>query len=436
MKSQLEIPSNFYEPLTIAVVMPHPWKGGFFRVACMLANMLSELDFRGRPISVILSVPPDYEYETTFLKPNVRVNSFLIQQVKSDDERFVSEEARNRLCSEGNELPVVSAVTTYPLRDTRLVDSIDGYILLNALFYEGVFVSTKPTAIYMADLIQRHVPAIYGAESNYDSPNWTADRNQRATLKNAHAVFTTTPGTKQDVLTYGGVSKSKHVDFPLFFIDIAEKHINSPKEVVGQFTDLLTGEKITPGESPYFLWVTNASPHKNQVNGLDMLRSYYDQGGDLDCYICGPVTELLVPGASALPYLQSVHAKIKSLGPLASRLKIVSYVNEGFYLELLRKAEFLWHNVLYDNGSFSIIEAKIVGTPILSSSYPQIKYIAETYDIGCEFFDPRSIEDGAASLAQMSRRKTRSKPTNMAINQVDFRKNLLSVLELMFPIKN
>ncbi len=433
MPPQLEIPNNFYTPLTIAVVMPHPWKGGFFRVACMLANTLSLMTFRGRPISAVLSVPPDYEYERTFLEPQVHVDTLLIQKVDGKDARFVSDEARSTISIGPDELPIVTPLTTYPLRETRLVDSIDGYILLNALFYEGVFASAKPFAVYMADLIQRHVPAIYGTDNNYDSNNWIADRNQRATLKNAHAVFTTTPGTRQDVLTYGGVSKSKHVDFPLFFIDIAENSTVASAEAGGQFTDLLTGEKVTAGSNRYFLWVTNASPHKNQIRGLEMLRAYYDQGGELDCYICGPVTELLVPGASDLPYLKSIHKKITSFGPGVDRLKIVSYVDEKFYLNLLRKSEFLWHNVLYDNGSFSIIEAKLVGTPVLSSSYPQIRYIAETYNIGCEYFDPRSVEDGATSLARMSKSKSKTKPAQLEITQVDFRQNLLAVLDLMFP---
>jgi glycosyltransferase involved in cell wall biosynthesis len=395
--------SCLHEPLRIMVYMPHHWRGGFFRVACMLCNELSSMTFRGRTLTVFLSVPQGYEFERELIGSSVTVTTLVTTSVSAGDVRFIPPDISSSYSEVDYDIPLITPLTTHPFNERSLIDSIDGYILLNALFYEGVFVSRKPYAVYIADIIQRHVPEIYDTAAGYRGSSWFADRNQRATLKNASAVFVTTPGTMMDTLVYGGVERAKIIKFPLFYVPINQNIRDRLYKCdhVATTVDLLKNVSIDHSHANYFLWVTNATPHKNHLCALEMLKQYYSLGGTLKCYVCGPMTYLLTPGESDLPYLQSIYHKLTTMNGYEDNLCILSYADEITYFSLLKHSKFLWHNVLYDNGTFTIIEAASLGVPVLTSDYPQIRYIVEQFDIPCSYFNARSVKDGAEKLLQM-----------------------------------
>lgn len=397
--------------LKVMVYMPHPWQGGFFRVACLICNTLSSMYFRGRKISVVLSVPNGYVFEPGLLDEAVTVVSVMTAQVALSDARFVSPKLQESYALPECDIPLFAPLSTSPFDERSLIDKIDCYILLNALLYEGAFVTRKPYAVYVADFIQRHVPEIYMHAAGYRASNWAADRNQRATLKNADVVFVTTPETGNDAINYAGVERSRLMHFPMFFLDPfgAGDDVYGSRSSLRGLTDVLSGEMLEDAaDERYFLWVTNATPHKNHLVAADMLALYYKLGGTLRCYICGPVTDLLKPGASDHPYLVQVHRKIEKLTTKERCIRIMAYTDEAAYTCLMKNAEFLWHNVLYDNGSFSIIEAACLGTPILTSDYPQIRYIADQYRLDCTYFNPRNVEEGARRLLEMEQKSAHS----------------------------
>jgi glycosyltransferase involved in cell wall biosynthesis len=422
---------------TLMVIMPHPWKGGFFRVAAAICNALDEMEYEGSRFRVILGVPADYDCtERYLLNPGVSIEQIGYEIVAVDDARYVHPRRADRLRG----LPLITPARTLPFGDTGPIGEVDAFILLSALYFEGAFVSRKPYAVYVADMIQRYVPEIYSdSGSNYQAPPWKMDRNQRAAIKEAACVFATTEQTMSDVLHYGGVDPARTMLFPMFAMDIADRQsgegLASPKQSAGfELKDLVSKETFTASPGGYFLWVTNAAAHKNHVNAFRALRHYYEAlGGQLDCLICGPVTDMLIPGRLKGPYHAQIYKELREWKGYNEHVKVLGYLPDQAYLSLLRNAKFLWHNVIYDNGTFSIIEAASLGTPVLSSAYPQIEFIDEAFKVGSTFFDARDPIDAAMKIQTMESQAKRGRPRKVgALNQPLFEKRLRELLDRMF----
>jgi glycosyltransferase involved in cell wall biosynthesis len=426
-----------YRDRTIMVVMPHPWKGGFFRVAAAICNAIDELVLDRSRFRVILGVPAGYDCtEHYLLNSDISVEQIGYEAVAADDTRYVAPDKAERLSG----LPLITPARTLPYGDTGVIGEVDAYILLSALFPEGVFVSRKPYAVYIADMIQRYVPEIYSdAGANYQAPPWKMDRHQRAALKEAACIFSTTEQTMSDTLHYGGVDPCKTMLFPMFALDIAdcqEAEVTSAAPARKQFElkDLVSGSTFKVDAGKYFLWVTNAAAHKNHTNAFRALRHYYENlGGNLKCLICGPVTDLLIPRSGGTgPYHAKIYKELEDWN-FNQHLKVLGYITDSTYVSLLKAAKFLWHNVIYDNGTFSIIEAASVGTPVLSSAYPQIRFINDTFAVGSLFFEARDPVDAATKIRHMELRSRRTRPRTVGgVNQTRFECCLAELVDRMF----
>lgn len=427
-----------YRDKTIMVVMPHPWKGGFFRVAAAICNALDEIEVGGSRFRIILGVPAGYECtEAYLLNRNVTVEQIGYEAVDLYDTRYVDPDKVERLSG----LPLVTPAKTLPYGDTGTIGEVDAYVLLSALYFEGVFVTRKPYSVYIADLIQRYVPEIYSdAGANYQAPPWKMDRHQRAAIKEADCVFSTTEQTLSDTLHYGGVEPDKTMLFPMFAMDIADRQDpeqpaeRKPARQSFELKDLISKKTFKVDRGGYFLWVTNASAHKNHVNAFKALRHYYESlGGQLKCLICGPVTDMLIPGQLESPYHAKVYNELRQWTTYNEHVKVLGYLSDHTYLSLLKDAKFLWHNVIYDNGTFSIIEASSVGTPVLSSAYPQIEFIDQQFKVGSTFFNARDPIEAATKIRAMELRSKRTAPRKVGgVNTQLFRKSLTELIDRMF----
>lgn len=426
-----------YRDKTIMVVMPHPWKGGFFRVAAAICNALDEIEVDGSRFRVILGVPAEYECtEAYLLNRGVTVEQIGYETVDLYDTRYVDPNKVERLSG----LPLVTPAKTLPYGDTGTIGEVDAYVLLSALYFEGVFVSRKPYSVYIADLIQRYVPEIYSdAGANYQAPPWKMDRHQRAAIKEAACVFSTTEQTLKDTLHYAGADPDKTMLFPMFAMDIAdrqdtERGPGKPARQSYELMDLISNKAFKVDRRGYFLWVTNASAHKNHVAAFRALRHYYESlGGQLKCLICGPVTDMLIPGQLESPYHAKVYKELRQWTSYNDNVKVLGYLSDHTYLSLLKDAQFLWHNVIYDNGTFSIIEASSVGTPVLSSAYPQIEFIDQQFKVGSSFFDARDPIEAATKIRAMELKSKRLPARKVGgVNTVWFRASLKELVGRMF----
>ncbi len=264
-------------------------------------------------------------------------------------------------------------------------------------------VPVRPYGILVTDHLQRYVPEIFegGAYADSQSAAWNFLRN----VRNADLVVATSRDTAQDVATYAGA---------------LGRILRLPTALdVDHFLSLQTGG-VAAGPSvcggDYFVWVTNASPHKNHLRMLQSLRRYYEElGGGLDTVVTGLGTECFdsrLAGtarrhASQIwdhPHVRQVRELLD--GPCAGirhRIHLRGLVPDPEYVRVVGGCRFLAHNVLADNGTFSVVEAALLGRNAVSSDYPQMREIDESFGLGLRFFDPFDVAATARAIRDAER---------------------------------
>lgn len=270
----------------------------------------------------------------------------------------------------------------------------------------GVVLPFRPFGIFATDFIQRYIPDIFPTEC-YEGKN-SFLLNIFRNFRNAHATYACTPKTVEDLKDYVGRFGS----------------ITELEPVLDDsFLDLKKESLKKEGED-YFVWVTNGTIHKNHERALSSLVKYYTQhGGRLKCVVTGVQTASFDPNLESSfknnmhPYLRRVNEIISGESVLRDNIKIMGNIPDARYRDILAGAKFLWHNVLVDNGTFSVIEAAKLGVRSLSSRYPQQEYIDQHFDLGMEFFDPYNIADAALKLKLMEKEGWLQKPRTEQIDQ-------------------
>ena len=134
------------------------------------------------------------------------------------------------------------------------------------------------------------------------------------------------------------------------------------------------------------------------------LRTYFETlKGGLDVLVTGLWTDLFDP---ELPddrigsrraqwdhaYIRDVRSLVREkLSPWSDRVHWMGSLDDRDYVAVLKDCNFLIHNVLADNGTFSVVEAAILGRPAVSSDYPQMRELDEQFGLGLRFFDPMDV---------------------------------------------
>jgi glycosyltransferase involved in cell wall biosynthesis len=509
---------NSLAEIRCAVIMPQPWRGGMLNTAIHISNTLDSLGLK----SVSLCFPKGYiRSHVAGLRPAVKVVEFEPIKIVSDDIRF-----SHLLVGETSKLRAKTQYTFPQALDGELdILLADAWISLTGLYTYGPLLPFRPYIVYAPDLIQRIVPEIYG--SDITSRKWRVNAWQCLTMQASAAVFATTPATVRDVICYAGVPSSRvHllplISAPLFkgeqdtnkdgkeswikrflYPPLEDRAVEAKLPSLGE--DISDRKREKAYQRPYFLWVTNPTPHKNHLRALEALRSYYRQGGRLDCVLCGTGTDVLAgyedlktpnppsskvigprrnysdmseketrdanragnrlgeqppepqaairsvqeghalgtsdPNAtsdariSAEPdsYIKEIVSTLDRYKYFEGRLTIAGELDHKEFMIRLRDAAYLWHNVLYDNGTYTVIEAAQLGTRSLVSHYPQMRYIGNLFGINAMYFNPWDSEAAAASLLAMEETlveegsaATLSPPENL---DAEFRLKLAKILQ-------
>ena len=233
----------------------------------------------------------------------------------------------------------------------------------------------KPIVIMIYDYIQRYVNII----------SRESDILFLSAARSADKVLVTTEFTKQDALQYAGLEQYKVKKLPIL----------APKFPID--SNIKKVEKI---KNSYFVWTTNASPHKNHQVAAEALRIYYEElDGKWSCKVTGVNTkELIDSQRSHLKTMQTIFKKSKIL---QKRVKWLGDLSDVQYKKLLNHAEFLWHAGQIDNGTFSVIEAAFSGIPSLSSDYPAMREIDKQFSLNLAWMDPNSARNMAEQLKTM-----------------------------------
>jgi hypothetical protein len=252
----------------------------------------------------------------------------------------------------------------------------------------------KKYACVVYDYIQRYVPEIFGNGNDV----WDAQALNLFTLvRNAEKVFVTTPSTRADIISYVGVQPGRISLLELSFEPIDPNVIDTPNLYVPE---------------DYFIWTTNGSFHKNIVNALNALEYYIQElGGALNIVVTGYSSEYFDienkfetnDPMLVFPQIAYVRNKISKNSNLREKIRVLGNISDEMYAYVLERAKFLWHPALYDNGTFSVIEAAFLKTPSLSARYPAMEYINSKFNLNLLWFNPHNSREMAKTLSEMEK---------------------------------
>lgn len=397
-----------------AIMMPQGWKGGMLNVAIMFCNTISRLKVNGETVGVSLCLPEGYENDSLDqVDRSVNVIFFKTAAMNASDPRMHFLQPHRDL----SKAPWANYSYPQALEDEMDIVLADVWITMTAFFSHGPLIPLKPTIVYAPDFIQRVVPEIYGKDF---SGVWDINAWQAVTMQDSNAVICTSKRTALDAVSYAGVRKEKVHILPLTDLPLFDVSDNTPENLVSKGKALkafLTSvDDVQPdshsADEPtskdehtvdYFIWATNTTQHKNHRRALEALRLYYERhNGKLRCIVSGAMTDWFHSDHPVQdPYIVEIREKLRSSNYFDGKLSIAGPMSPAIYAETVRNAAFLWHNVLYDNGTFSVIDAARLGTRSLVSKYPQMVEICQEYGINANYFDPWDAGDTALALKAM-----------------------------------
>jgi glycosyltransferase involved in cell wall biosynthesis len=234
----------------------------------------------------------------------------------------------------------------------------------------------RPVVLMVFDYVQRYAQILpHGGDQPFINAARAAAR-----------VWTTTEFTRQDALQYAGIDAKRVVKLPMLAPSFEAKHF-----------------KPLPKQDPYFVWTTNAAPHKNHEKALRALQLYYDElSGKLDCQVTGVNTRNLLKAPPE--HLTQTMTWLRAHAQLKRRLHWPGELPDVDFQRLLQGAAFLWHAGCIDNGSFSVVEAASLGVPALSSDYPPMREMDAQFALNLSWMDASDPKAMAKALKDMEQK--------------------------------
>jgi glycosyltransferase involved in cell wall biosynthesis len=355
----------------IAVILPVGYRGGSLRGAKLLAQTLQiGAEQSGKSVEVVLlhlddpNLYPGTEFED--LPSTIKTRGFKWRTIKADEARRAM-----RYAGHAHWEPVASEYLVVDdgikqLEDCELWVVVSDHVTAPLL-------PLRPLVHMVFDYLQRYVPMW---------PNG-ADKPFINAARAAAQVWTTTEFTRQDALQYAGVEAKRVVKLPMLAPKFEAKHFVQP-----------------PTQAPYFVWTTNAAPHKNHETALRALALYYDElNGTMDCHVTGVDTHKLLKNPPE--NLTQTMAWVRGHEHLNHHLHWLGELVHADYQRLLQGAAFLWHAGRIDNGTFSVVEAAHLRVPALSSDYPAMREMDVQFGLNLAWMNTSDPKAMARSLKDM-----------------------------------
>lgn len=272
----------------------------------------------------------------------------------------------------------------------------DGFLDCKAWFFfnlpaGGVVAPIRPAVMFCADLLVRVVPeAYYDGNMFGASKKWEDYLYHLLSYRQASLVYATSPRTLRDVISFAGVEQIRTCLAP-------------------QFPPINEAVEDRAAEIPfenYFLWTSNDTPHKNHARAFEVLNHYYLSMGEkaLPVVMTGPGTRWFSPehAESTHPYHVKIRNYISDKPHITRNIYFPETLDRSRFLAVLKHASFLWHNVLYDNGTAAVLEAAEYHVPSLVSDYPQMRFFAQKYGVNVDYFSAFNVEEGVSALRKMT----------------------------------
>lgn len=246
----------------------------------------------------------------------------------------------------------------------------------------------RPYGVFVYDMIQRRVPQSFSPLFFENVP-----RGIRPTLRRAERLIVTSPQTRDDVIEEYGIDPAR--------VELIPVSCNP-----GRRFEAAVRKRVTLPGGPFILNVTNIAPHKG---GEVLFRAYGRLRERLGAraprlVICGYGTESFLPSRPPLvdtPEIRAVRALIQETGLREGEdYAALGMVSDGQLLDLFERTEVVVNAALYDNGTFSVVEAAWFGKKTVSAGYPASRYLCERYRVPARFFPPGDAAGFAEALEQ------------------------------------
>lgn len=359
----------------VAIILPHLYRGGTLRAAKLVAEAVSSGAGRsGENVEVVFahvndeSIYSDEDFSD--LSPSISRRPFRWEMLDPESSK------RAMAYAGQDERKVLSGMHHFIMNDgiSSLLDC-DFWIFISDRV-PGVVLPLCPYSCIVYDYIQRY--------ENVLPRSW--DDIFIGFVRQAKCVMVTTEFTARDAVQYAGVQKEKIRVMPNL-LPIHEKSFR-----------LSNVEKRSI--KGYFLWVTNAAPHKNHKKAVAALIRYYEiLHGKLECHIVGVDSGGIL--TSEAPHLHGIKSMIDRSASAKRKIKWFGELSDLSYKKKLSEAAFLWHPATVDNGTYSVIEAAEFQVPSLSSDYPAMREIEELCQLGMIWMDSSDVYDISQKIKWM-----------------------------------
>ncbi len=374
-----EIPPASEKGQKIAIIVPAPYKTGSFDAAKLHAKMLKTLSEKmNLKISVVFYyLKGNYDLNKDFNE--LRENNICFQEFEWE---AVEKKVIEHILQIQGRLVELQYPIYYLPRDQKqdLLDCDLWIFVSDTMMYPPA--PLRRYGIIIHDCLSRYF-------TEYQNPDVLNGRTNSA--RGADFIFTTIPATRDDIISYHGISSERVFVLPIEF-DI-------PPE---------DQERKTENKENFFIWPTNKSPHKNITRAAEALLLYYLTGGRLKTVITGfDVEDLDVTiekdETKLLTQVQEFRKLVRENKILRKNIIIQKNLPKKIYYELLQKACFLWYPTIRDNGCLCTPEAGFFRTPVLSGENAQMRYYDSFYKMNIEFFNQYSVDEMVSSLHAMEK---------------------------------
>ncbi|CAN5240168.1 glycosytransferase [soil metagenome] len=379
----MQTPVSLSKKRKIAVLLPNLYKGGTLRGAKNIAKML-QLGSRqqGEEVEVVVScINGAYDIPIDFA--DLREMGI---EIRETNWNIISHHEVRAICPRKH---LKFEEYFAPYDDFDNFHDCDFWLLISDRTAKPL-APIRPYGVVIYDYIQRRIPEIFADGERTDRFwNDTFEAGYLGTVRAADFVLTTTPMTRNDAISYAGVSADRVVLTPM------------------EFDHLLQNPSLSAITTDYFCWTTNNTQHKNHVCALNALIIYYEElDGKLEVAMTGENTHYFDFKTTnntkfISSYIKQIQSQLQQSAVLNKNIHILGNVSVNKYIATLAGAKFLWHPALIDNGTYSVIEAAYYGIPALSHDYPAMRYIDERFNLNLTFADATNPFALAKKLKEM-----------------------------------
>jgi glycosyltransferase involved in cell wall biosynthesis len=352
-------------PPHVHLILPYPYQGGVWEAVRTLLPGLVEVNRRrGNLLRITLAFPP---------------GQLGIDELIAEVPELTIEWLSSQL------FPAKDGGTQALLWSLSALRADAWFLLVDRVRHP--LVAVRPFGFMVYDVIQKYIPEMFPATFHREFLP-----SMRATVSRSDRVITTNPVTRLDVAAEYGLSSDRVALVPVACEPGTKFEGMAPRRV--------------PVPQKFLLNVTNPSPHKGMAV---VLRAYARLKARLGgrgpgLVFCGVNTERIAPSYNG-PVDDVVWRRprelVSALGLVQGEdVWFLGHIDDAQLRDLYERCSAVINAARFDNGTFSLLEARYFGKPVICSRYPAAVALYDRFEIPIDYFD---LEDDQGLVEAMHR---------------------------------